>query len=277
MPDKQVTICISCHNKEKYLSDAVWSALNQVTDVSYEVMVHHDNCGGKGSGANAARNRMIKAVTTPWVLLVDADDMIPSHYLDTLWHSINWDKGRKPNVVIGAPIQFISGCRLDRIKFSCFEIDQYTSQDLEKENPLSISALFKKEMWERLNGFDESIQAMQEWDFWLSAARIGYSIGRTNHTFYLRRDVPGNITNVSPEKEQEYLDAFNKKHGTKATVYRQPYVVPSEEECSIENRMKDVKLQLLGNCGYMHDVVISPNKSIIPLLGGHNESKKVSE
>ncbi len=234
-----VSIVIVCHDKERWVEQAVWSAMNQVCDVKYEVVVHHDGCGGPGSGANAARNAAMRAVNSPWSLLLDADDMLPSHYLAELWR-VKRHVGRE-RLLIGAPVQFIEGCRLDMLKRpkwpDAFGVQRYYEQDFLKGNPTMPSNLFPTHAWRDLGGWDENLRAMTDGDLWLRMMQTGYECWVTTHTFLLRRDVPGSITNSVPR--QPALDYFNAKFGTKFTDPRMPYVVPSREECSIEGRILD--------------------------------------
>jgi glycosyltransferase involved in cell wall biosynthesis len=101
------TVIIPLYNKEKYISGAIESILNQTftdfelliindcsTDKSVEIaseflsekvqIIHHE----KNSGLAATRNTGIKRATSNYITFLDADDLWKPHFLEKIFHLI---------------------------------------------------------------------------------------------------------------------------------------------------------------------------------------------
>jgi hypothetical protein len=231
-----ITILVICYKQEEYLNEALQSAEDQVAPFgtiqampTFQVKSYIDVIG---VGASAARNKAIKElVDTPWVIILDADDVLPSHYLWYVWHAKRLLPFKlEASKFVGSPVQFISGIRRDRLFYEGY----HTNSSFEDSCPCaSVTGLFSKASWQAIGGFDESMRTLNDWDFWLRLARNKNSYIHCNATFVLRRgSVPGSITKKgmsSEENERKILQIFNDKHGTKLDRYPQLYTIP--ERC----------------------------------------------
>jgi glycosyltransferase involved in cell wall biosynthesis len=236
-----IEVIIGCYNQEKWLSDAIWSAQNQIMPAhngshlmpekfeDYSIRVVHDNCGGKGSGASASRNRAIKESKYDWIIWLDADDMLTSNYLYKMYH---YAQSFPSNVqhIYKAPVQFIEGARLDLLH-SCplFPESDNPLHD-EQLYPMCMSAMFPRKAWKVVNGFDESLYNMNDLDFWVRCGYSGYKFIALE-TQMLRRNVPGSLIDKGAAMEKQILEQFNKKHGSRLTHKLLPYRVPMRNEC----------------------------------------------
>lgn len=118
-----------------------------------------DSGGRKGPAI--ARNLGIKAAQTQFFLPLDADDYLQPETLASLLSV--WEKGTY--VYSDFVVQ-----ETGEVK----QLAEWNCQELVKSLPHAVTALYEKEMWEAVGGFDESIKGWEDWDFALALASKGY-------------------------------------------------------------------------------------------------------
>ncbi|MDQ1159699.1 glycosyltransferase involved in cell wall biosynthesis [Chryseobacterium sp. SORGH_AS 447] len=173
-----ISIIIPAYNQAPYLDECLQSVHRQ-TFTNWECIVVDDGSMDdtesivqnwvkkdrkfkyykkQNGGVSAARNLGIKEAKGKWILLLDGDDKIESKYLD--FASKHFDK----NVdIIYCNAQYF-GLRNDE-----FILEDFETPKMLLENQIFCSAFFKKDDWEKVGGFDESMQqGYEDWDFWLS-------------------------------------------------------------------------------------------------------------
>jgi hypothetical protein len=224
-----VALIVGCYKQEKYVKQALWSARNQIVPYnaprlarlpSYQVIESHDNCEGIGTGAAAHRNRAIAKIQkeADWIIWLDADDLLSSTHLYYMWQAmLSMQDESKRQYIYAAPVQFISGCRLDR--FPYLEINGELW-------PFGMSAMFAMEVWYRNGGFNKKMPNMQDWDFWL---RCGRTIP-VPQALMLKRDFPmSNLKTKSEEDRKFVLKIFEEVHHLKLDSIFYPYFVPQTD------------------------------------------------
>jgi glycosyltransferase involved in cell wall biosynthesis len=181
-----VTAVIPCYNDGPYIQEAVDSLLNQ-TIVPDKIIIVDDGSNvltrsiiqkinhpiisiiyQENLGVAAARNNAISKVETTFVLTLDADDIFEPTFIEKALAAIKTVsnivavcchykkfKNKKPH---GDVIKPLGGNVIDF---------------LVKNNGIAC-ALFKKEIWESVNGYDTNFdKGYEDWDFWISALK-GY-------------------------------------------------------------------------------------------------------
>lgn len=217
MPDQlettklKVSILIPCYNAERFVCEAVESALNQ-THTDVEVVVVDDGStddsvevlksfgsriileAARNSGACAARNRAFELSTGEYIQYLDADDMLVANKLErqlevlksqpvdiTFCKGFIFDDGKperpkqRPISELGAKDPFVY----------CL------SQGLATEGPL-----IRRTLIERVDGFDTTLKRAQEWDFHLRLCAAGARLHFQPELLYRHRhdDRPDRIT-----------------------------------------------------------------------------------
>ncbi len=182
------TVIIPLYNKEKYISGAIESILNQTftdfellivndcsTDKSVEIatkfisdkvrIIHHE----KNNGLAATRNTGIKKATSNYVTFLDADDLWRPFFLEKIYNLIQsfpearifgtnyeevWDNTVKNphNNSDSLPENFVGYVNFFKIN---------TKQGLYNHG----SVCFHKEVYENVGFYNESIQLSQDLDF----------------------------------------------------------------------------------------------------------------
>lgn len=246
MKELSLEIIVGCYRQEQWLAQAVASAENQIVPYrgtellsDFKVRVVHDNCTlREGSGIAAARNRAIAQSSADWIYWLDADDLMPSHFVYEMCKALLGCNS--PYDVSYAAAQFYCGCRLDRFRSvvlsdcgNLTEVANASGFDTSMyELPAGMTGMFSKKLWERIGGFDEQLSRLVDLDFWVRARKVGLFVQAD--TFLFRRNVKGFTYGYDPvedAKEKLKADAsmlrFEDQHGIRIRHPYVPYIIPS--------------------------------------------------
>lgn len=168
MPEVSVVIPVWGEYK-KYLPEAIES-LSKQTYKDFKVII-----ADKATNLPTARNLGVKQANTPWVLCLDADDKIEPTFLEK---TIG-----KDDIVSVGQVMFEDEHEIWIPK------EHPTFNDFIRGNQIHCASLFKKEVWETVGGFDETMtNGYEDWDFWCQALKAGYTVTTIQEPlFYYRR------------------------------------------------------------------------------------------
>lgn len=178
MGSEKVSIIIPCYNQANYLEDAIESALTQT--IHCEVIVVNDGSTDNTSeiakkyhvllvektngGLSSARNAGIAVAKGEYILTLDADDIITQDFIEK---TIGIDD------IVGTQQQEFGDSHTLWINNNLHP----TFEDFKKNNQINCCSLFKKEIWEKVGGYDERLKrGLEDWHFWLKATRAGYTV-----------------------------------------------------------------------------------------------------
>jgi len=186
----RVTVVIPCYNQAQYLSEAIESALNQTEPCHVIVVVdgspdNSEQIARKypvkiiiqpNYGLSAARNTGIRAAKTEYILPLDADDKIAPNMVEKCLQ-VNAD-------IVGVGQQEFG----DRNGKTLFH-SHPTVEMFRQANQINCCSLFKKQMWQKLGGYDENMkEGYEDWDFWYRATKAGYTVKTIQeYLFYYRK------------------------------------------------------------------------------------------
>ncbi len=223
----ELLIVIPCYNHGPYLKELIDSIRSSKTTCQYSVCIVDD---GSTDGSwqvidqlqqtvagvvglrlatnrktSAARNTGIASTPSKFVLCVDADDRIPPDYVHKLWRTLKYT----PADVAYADSQFFGGFN-GRSRFPEFDIDL-----LRQRNYVNAGAMFRRQVWETVGGFDEEmVLGYEDWDFWLRTARAGFTFKKCSNTEYLYRISTGPSRNTEASARMaEVYGYLVSKHG----------------------------------------------------------------
>lgn len=211
-----VSIVVTCYNKEQYISDCVESINRNQTSLYYDILVV-DDCSSDGSydiarslGCKVIRNknnlqtpstRNIGIANTKgeYIICLDADDKIPSNYIQS-----NYDNIVENEVDISYSNSQCFG-ELNRM----FNWPEFDIEKIRRGPFIHCSAMFKRKVWETVGGFDESfINGSSDYDFWLNCAYNGFKFKKCNDTFLYYRigtNLNSNKATINKEKNKQKL------------------------------------------------------------------------
>ena len=126
-----------------------------------------------------ARNAGIAEALGEWILPLDADDKIDPQYLEK---------------TIGLS-DIVTTRHRDWDGVECGKRNKLELKDFEVTNQIIACSLFKKQIWDEIGGYDESMKdGYEDWDFWKRALRAGYKVVAVDEPLYWYRKHPDQMT-----------------------------------------------------------------------------------
>ena len=218
----EVAVIITCYNYGKYIKQAVLSAIGQ--DVPVEVIVIDDgstdistlevldNIRKEGvlihrqpnRGLPGARNSGVKLAQAKYVVCLDADDIIHKRYCSTCLEVL------KSRTDIG----FVyTTTKVFGHKNKLWSNITFSKLHLLLDNYIPYSAMFRRELWENIGGFDENMRfGYEDWDFWLAAVEKGWSGFHVPENLFLYRKHGESMLSSSNRCRKELKNYLRRKH-----------------------------------------------------------------
>ncbi|MCB7481327.1 glycosyltransferase family A protein [Christiangramia sediminis] len=183
-----VSIIVPCYNQAKYLDDALESVLNQKYS-NWECIIVNDGSSDKteiiaakwlkkddrfqylfqkNAGLSTARNNGIEKASGEYILPLDADDMVSSDYINSAVKSFMEDPELK--LVYPEVEKFGEETGL-------LSVPDFSRITLARQNMIICSALFKKNEWKKVGGYDPNlIYGLEDWEFWIAILQNGGNV-----------------------------------------------------------------------------------------------------
>lgn len=182
MEDLKLSILLAVYNGEKYLKKSIESVLNQTysniellvgfngtVDKSKDIVSQFNDPRikifdyGMDSGKSKTINKLLKESTGDWIAIQDDDDIwLPKKVEEQM-------KLISEYQIIGTQILYIN--ENDEIIGSpklSHSHDEILSKSLNGDNQIAnTSAIFSKNKAIEVNGWDESLDGIEDFDFWL--------------------------------------------------------------------------------------------------------------
>ena len=238
-------VIIPCFNYGAYVEEAVESALKQTLQ-NVQVIVVDDGSTDERTrhvlrklesierirvmhqpnrGLSAARNAGINATQARYICCLDADDRIDQTYLEKTVALLEVRK----DIGIGYPLVKLFGDE-DRI----WRTRDLDARLLLERNTIPAAAVFRREAWEQVGGYDEDMRlGYEDWEFWLRIARLGYR-GRLVPDLLIEHRRHGRtMTHHAQERHQELAGVIRDRHrNVTRTLRKLPTYVPVEQAFS---------------------------------------------
>ncbi len=193
-----VSIIIPCYNAEKWIGECIDSALSQTyspievivvddgsTDASLSIIEKYGNkirwASYANEGPSAARNRGMQISKGNYIQFIDADDYISPMKVK---NQLEFLKLSGKDIVYGDWCHQVYDDD-NTIKSSSYmtnqSADDMTYYVISNNTIHSGSCLYKREVIERISGFDESLRIAEDYDFFVrlafSGAKFSYMEG----------------------------------------------------------------------------------------------------
>ncbi|RYE37471.1 MAG: glycosyltransferase, partial [Sphingobacteriales bacterium] len=174
-----VSVVMPCYNQAMFLTQAVES-LQAQTFPDWECIIVNDESpdntehvalalckqdprikyiSQKNGGPSSARNHAISLAQGEYILPLDADDIIGDNYLLKAVEAFN----NRPDLRLVYCEAAYFGLREGK-----WDLEEYSFRNLLRYNTIFCSAIFRKEDWERVGGYDESLRnGWEDWAFWI--------------------------------------------------------------------------------------------------------------
>lgn len=227
-----VTVIMPAFNAEKYIEEAIQSVLNQTYKKIELVIINNASSADKteeiihkylddtriiyvkqqGKGLSNARNIGIQKSSGELVAFLDSDD---------LWHKekiekqVEYFRKNKEVFLVHTPYNILKDGRIINFKMlsepqaSCLSGNIYNR--LLCGNCIGVlTAMVRKEIFDKVGYFDETLWGAEDWDLWIRIAK-NHKIGFINETLATYRDV-GSSMCKNVEKYEPTLYSVIKKH-----------------------------------------------------------------
>ena len=177
----KVSVVMPNYNKAEYIYDAVYSVLMQ--DFDFELVLV-DNCSTDESlnivrqfndprvrilineenrGIVYSRNKGTESAETDYILTMDSDDILAPGTLARMSSVLDSD--------LSLGITYAHFAMSNGSTVTCEEWDV---DNLMVRNRIPICAMFRKQAWKEVGGYDPNFASAEDWDLWIAMASIGY-------------------------------------------------------------------------------------------------------
>lgn len=220
----KVSIIIPCFNHWQFLPEALDSALNQ-TYSDCEVVIVDDGSTIapsdellkslqhervkffriENSGPSAARNQAIEKASGQLILPLDADDKIAPTYVEK---ALKFFLDQPDVGIVYCDAEYFGNRNQE------WELPPYNFPDILLDNYIFSAALFKKDDWKRVGGYNVNmIHGWEDHDFWLSIVNLKKAVVRIPETLFFYRQVDDSRTNrFKAEQKMEMFEQIAKNH-----------------------------------------------------------------
>lgn len=200
----KLSIIIPCYNLGEYLHEAIDSIMQYPNNNDIEIIIVNDGSTDahtlavlvelENKGITVlhqqnmevakARNNGIAIAKANYILPLDADNRIKSIYLSESIRLL--EERREIDIIYSNKLEF--GIRNQELIVCDFDFPK-----LCYHNYIDNCAVFRKSIWETVNGYDENmpIYGLEDWDFWLRCALRGanfYHLNEIGYEYRIRED-----------------------------------------------------------------------------------------
>jgi glycosyltransferase involved in cell wall biosynthesis len=155
-------------------------------------------------GLPAARNHAIGLVETPYIVCLDADDVLSPEHVRLGVAALQLDAGD-----VAAP------------QFECFDGAQHVVEPsqlqlpgLLLENSIAVASVFRRSAWEAVGGYCTTMSGVQDWELWIAIAASGRRITKVAATTFRYRVRAGSMYSRTkqPARFGQLVDTIIDRH-----------------------------------------------------------------
>jgi glycosyltransferase involved in cell wall biosynthesis len=222
------TAVIPCFNHGRFVRAAVESCLGQL-DADVEVVIIDDGSDDGATpaacdelagervrvihqenlGLPAARNRGAKEARSEFVFFLDADDFIAPTFVSKLAAAVRESLSRGEKVSHAY-------CQetLTELGTGTWRVPEWDPLMLLITNLHPVTALVRRDVFEELGGFDESMRlGYEDWSFWITCSERGYRGARVPEPlFFWRRHSQITMVMEAVKRHDELFAAIVARH-----------------------------------------------------------------
>lgn len=215
----KVSIVIPCYNAGAHLEEAVQSALVQ-TYPDVEVVVVDDGSPDpatrkvldeanwprtriirqENAGPAAARNRAVREAAGTYILPLDADDTIEPEYV-----------ARAVAVLDSRPDVGVVYCKASKFgaERGPWNLPDYALRELVIDNVIFVTALYRKEDWASVGGYNERLRhGVEDYEFWVKIVHLGREVVQLGEYLFNYRVQPASRTTAFMERRANVVATY---------------------------------------------------------------------
>ena len=214
----KVSIIVPCYNQAQYLPEALQSVLDQTYD-NWECIIVNDGSPDntkevaqewvkkdsrfiylykENGGLSSARNAGIAIAEGEFILPLDADDRIGKDYTLLAIQAFQDDESLK--LVYSKAEKFGE-------EIGSWNLPDFSLFELARQNMIFCTALYRKQEWEKVGGYDiNMLKGWEDWEFWIAVLKGGGKVKRLDEVCFFYR-----VKEVSMAKSIFELDEIKLK------------------------------------------------------------------
>lgn len=231
---EKVSVIMPCYNDGKYIIEAIESVKAQ-TYTNWELIIIDDGSDDeetvniikeicderittlhtKHLRPAGARNYGISNAKGKYILPVDSDDRIDPSYIEKAVKVIESDD--KIGVVY---------CEADLFgeKSGKWELPSYSFNSMLLDNIVFVTALFYKDDWKKIGGFNTNMAAgMEDYDFWLGILGLGREIYQIPEILFHYRIKPISRTTGFQSDYKQVQEVYRQMYDNHKQFYEEHY------------------------------------------------------
>ncbi len=167
-----------------------------------EILIRSTN-----NGVIAARNELIKLVTSDFLLFLDPDDVLDTEYVSKAFDLLELDRSIEiiyPDVLVHDTLEE---------NFTLWETGPFDLNVLKNVNTLPMSSIVSTRLIKQLGGFSTDFQnGPEDWDLWIRAAMSGVKATHLSSVGYIYKIAPNSrSTEATDHSDLIVLRAIGKK------------------------------------------------------------------
>ncbi|MEM6884724.1 MAG: glycosyltransferase family A protein, partial [Verrucomicrobiota bacterium] len=149
-------------------------------------------------GLPAARNNGIRQAIGEYICPLDSDDLLDSRYLEITVNELDQDHD-KALAFVTTDYQFFEGRDIRGIP------KEYDPITLLVENCIPVTSLFRKDCWEAVGGYEESLNSYEDWNLWIQFVAKGWKWKVVREPLFLYRDRAGSMLKGAERRRGELV------------------------------------------------------------------------
>lgn len=226
MNQPTATIVIPCFNHGRFVAEAVNSCLNQTQAQTNVVIVNDGSNDGTtptqcddlagdrvtvihqpNAGLPAARNRGAAEAKSEFIAFLDADDWIEPTFVSKLAAAL---RDADDDSVSHAYCQE----QLVELGQGIWRVPEWDPELMLITNLHPVTALVKRECFEQLGGFDESMtRGYEDWEFWIRCVERGWRGVRVPEPLFIwRRHSEVTMVMEAVQRHDELVASIIERH-----------------------------------------------------------------
>ena len=218
-----VSIVVPAYNAESYLVETLDSLLAEgypnteiivVNDGSHDATPsiasdyaqrhsHIIAINQPNGGVCRARNKGIAQAHGKYILPVDADDLLLPGFIT--WAVDIMEK--HPDAKVAVPKAEFFGAKSGE-----WHLPHFSLRLLARKNMIPATALYRRTDWERVGGYYETLQAREDWEFWIHMLKDGGQVYTSPQVGLRYRIHKGSKRTTDRQLKKQIIHALNERH-----------------------------------------------------------------